>query len=494
VPSALPAELGEETVIRVMAPLAYWLHEERPGGTAPYEEWQARLATILEREGHGGEADEIAKRFLHHARQEAGLLAERGLGQYGFFHLTFEEYLAARELARQRAEERGKRLRAHWEDPRWHEVILLTAGQLGIVEARQYDAGDLLEELLKMEPRDPQNAGRQAVLAGRALADIGLRSVVRQTQRWVQQALQGAMQDLDPDGGHPCDPPRLALRTRYEAGEALDELGWLPEDLEAWVLCPGCAADGGDLLVAKYPLTNAQFERFAKDGGYQNAAWWSAAGWRWRVEDHPEYRGSGSVAEPEYWHHPRFGREWRGYPVVGVSWYEAEAYANWLTERARAGGFGLQVWEGGQPVTWDASREAFAVRLPSDAEWTAIAGGLGKEERYPWDPPGGPATRDEGIILARANTYEARLGGTSPVAAYPLGASQPYGLIDLAGNVWEWTGSWHDEDQRYRVVRGGSWDHTRDLARCWVRNRNIPGSSSHGLGFRCVSPISRPGC
>ena len=165
-PSELLAELGEETVIRVMAPLAYWLHEEHPGGTASFEEWRERLLHILrEQEGYEvEEAGDIAHRFLHHARYQTGLLAERGLGQFGCFHLTFEEYLAAREVARQRVEKRREMLRAHWEDPRWHEVILLAAGQLGIVEAKKDDVSDLVVDLLEMEPTDPEDAGRQVVL------------------------------------------------------------------------------------------------------------------------------------------------------------------------------------------------------------------------------------------------------------------------------------------------------------------------------------------
>lgn len=57
----------------------------------------------------------------------------RGLDQYGFFHLTFEEYLVAWEVARQRVEGGREMLKQHWSDRRWHEVFLLTAGQLGIV-------------------------------------------------------------------------------------------------------------------------------------------------------------------------------------------------------------------------------------------------------------------------------------------------------------------------------------------------------------------------
>ncbi len=112
------------------------------------------------------------------------------------------------------------------------------------------------------------------------------------------------MQDLDPDTDHPNDPPRIPVLTRYAAGEAWDELGGLPEDLDAWVICQGCADGGGDLLAAKYPVTNTQFDRFVQDKkGYANPKWWGgekSPGWRWRLKP-PDYRGKGPVTQPEYW-------------------------------------------------------------------------------------------------------------------------------------------------------------------------------------------------
>jgi formylglycine-generating enzyme required for sulfatase activity len=484
-PSQLLAELGEETVVRVMAPLAYWLHQEHPGGTAPFQAWRERLLQVLAEEGYQAEAKEIADRFLHHARYQAGLLAERGLGQFGFFHLTFEEYLAARQIARQRAEERRDILKDHWEDPRWQEVILLAAGQLGIAEARRDDVSDFVEALLKMEPSDPAQAGRQAVLAGRALADIGPRSVTNQTRRWVQEALRHTMQDLNPEKGCPHDPPRIPVRTRYAAGEALDELGWLPPDLNAWFRCPGCAEDGEDLMVMKYPLTNAQYERFILAEGYENRAYWGGVeskAWQWRMGEGSAYRGSGPIEEPLFWQHPRFGKERRGYPVVGISWYEANAYATWLTEvlrRARAGDDLPAEYLVLVADLVDAG--VSEVRLLSAAEWEAVAGGAGAKDRYPWDPPGGPATQERAAILARANTSEAELGGTSPVAMYPLGGSQPFGLMDMAGNVWEWTAT---EDDPYRLVRGGSWF---DAQGSWPCPRGGPrqGHSSRSAASGC---------
>ena len=99
------------------------------------------------------------------------------------------------------------------------------------------------------------------------------------------------------------------------------------------MLCPECADGDGDLLAAKYPVTNAQFEYFVNDDGYINSRWWGGEdgpGWRWRMKP-PDYRGEGPVSRPRYWQHPRFGKDRHGYPVVGVSWYEAAAHAVWLT-------------------------------------------------------------------------------------------------------------------------------------------------------------------
>jgi formylglycine-generating enzyme required for sulfatase activity len=488
-PSELLADLGEETVIRVMAPLAYWLHENYPGGTAAFEEWHTRLIDLLTQEGLEEEAREIANRFLHHARYEAGLLAERSLGQYGFFHLTFEEYLAAREIARQRAEERRVMLKAHWEDPRWHEVILLAAGQLGIREARRDDVTDFMQDLLDMEPTDPANAGRQVVLAGRALADIGPRSVTPGAKRAVINALRETMQDLNPDTQRPHDPPQLLSRTRYDAGETLDELGWLPPDLNAWLRCKGCADDGRDLLAMKYPVTNAQFERFVLAGGYENLAYWGGEKgemWQWRLQEDLGWGRKGPAIQPEYWQNTRFGRERQGYPVVGVSWYEATAYAAWLTELLEQARSGKIEPPENQDLVADLLKiGATTVRLPTETEWEKVAGGAAKE-RYPWDPPAGPATRDKAAILARANTKEAELEGNSPVGMYPLGVSQPFGLMDLGGNVWEWTTTWEDP---FYILRGGAWYWEMDLARSGSRYRYFPHYGDHSNGFRLVSPV-----
>jgi formylglycine-generating enzyme required for sulfatase activity len=166
--------------------------------------------------------------------------------------------------------------------------------------------------------------------------------------------------------------------------------------------------------------------------------------------------------------------------VVGVSWYEANAYAAWLAgllEQLRAGRSDLPPEDIGLVRDLPAGGGA-AVRLPTETEWARLAGGAAVKERYPWDPPAGPATAEQAAILARANTKEAGLQGTSPVGMYPLGASQPFGLLELAGNVWEWVGDGS-------VQKGGSWFFEADLARCGGRFRNNPrstGSLTSGFG------------
>lgn len=242
----------------------------------------------------------------------------------------------------------------------------------------------------------------------------------------------------------------------------------------------------------KYPVTNVQFERFVQAGGYENPAYWGGVegeGWLWRVSGHPGYRGGGPVVQPEYWQHPRFGKDRRGYPAVGVSWYEAKAYADWLAERLQAEGGRMPVWRNGQLETLNLAPGTLTVRLPTETEWVKLAGGLADENRYPWDPPRGSATGDEAAIMGRANTSESGINGTSPVAMHPLGASRPFGLMDLAGNVWEWTGSWYDEKQGARVLLGGSWSDGSGGARPAVRRRGGPQDSLDYIGLRLVSPI-----
>lgn len=203
--------------------------------------------------------------------------------------------------------------------------------------------------------------------------------------------------------------------------------------------------------IDRYPVTCQQYRVFIEAGGYKNPRWWSQEGWKWlQVEQ---------VNKPLYWHDDL---AWNHDPVCGVSWYEAEAYSNFIGKR-----------------------------LPTEAQWEKAASWDAKancRRIYPWGD-------EQPTITKHAST-------TIPVDTYPERQSA-YGLYDALGNVWEWTNSWFDGyegfqyypymgysqvyfDNQHRVLKGGSWaTHTWGM-RCSFRNWYHPGVRQIFAGFRCA--------
>lgn len=159
-------------------------------------------------------------------------------------------------------------------------------------------------------------------------------------------------------------------------------------------------------------VTHAQYAAFIDAGGYQDRGLWSDAGWTWATEQYAK--------TPACWEDADFNAPEQ--PVTCITWYEAEAYTKWLSRQS------------GLPV-----------RLPTVEEWEKAARGT-DARRYPW----GNAEPDS----SRAS-YAGAWGKTAPVGSHPAGVS-PYGALDLAGNVAEWTSAQVDYGED-RIARGGSW-------------------------------------
>lgn len=202
--------------------------------------------------------------------------------------------------------------------------------------------------------------------------------------------------------------------------------------------------------IGKYEVTRGEYRAFMTAGGYSNSSYWSSAGWTWK----------GSRTQPGFW---AVLQNWGtgsftqtdSYPVVGVSYYEAEAFCNW------AGG-----------------------RLPTEAQWEKAARWTGSYPNvYPWG--------DTWDLEKYNNHWDSNPAGggsekyqTSPVGSYVSDAS-PYGCQDMAGNVCEWCKDWYLSNYysqspasdpqgptsgSYRVVRGASYcDSFVDISRCASR-------------------------
>jgi formylglycine-generating enzyme required for sulfatase activity len=150
-------------------------------------------------------------------------------------------------------------------------------------------------------------------------------------------------------------------------------------------------------------------------------------------------------------------------PVVFVTWHQARTCCEWLNRR-----------------------------LPTEAEWEKAARGPSGLS-YPWGNQ--PVSQDLNAGL--------QFAGALPVGSFPAGAS-PYGALDMAGNVWEWTADWYLPykgsafrsdffGEKYKVVRGGSWNHPIEDARTFHRDIAHPDRALAVVGFRCAADVPDEG-
>ena len=485
----MPVDLDAQQALRLLQPLAYWLHsaERRE---APLEELLPHLEAPLaelRREPQDG------TKLLRAIRDQSGVLVSLGQSAYGFLHLSFQEYLCALHVQDRFAsdpeilEALAERFGETW----WREVLLLA---LGLNNPSLFEP--LMEELLKRGtlPRDV------------ALADDCLRDALVTTPRPFLRSLAGGLQDageryhalrllrrlqgwktVEVEGVTGVEVVEVLAReerNREARGMALELLGrealvdlavktiageeaageriherdgsvlvYVPggeftlgtnegletywdEDSRHWPK-PEHRAYLSAYWIGKYPVTNEQYSRF--------------------LAANPEH------GEPELWEEKEFNQPQQ--PVVGVSWLDAKAYCAWA-----------------------------GLVLPSEAQWEAAARGTDGRP-YPWG--------EDAPSETRAN-FDSREGRTSPVDAYPAGAG-PYGTLDQAGNVWEWCLDEFDE-QAYRdrdgqedpvvkpkdesseaadrVVRGGSWANPSQLLHSAFRVGVRAGVRLQYLGFR----------
>jgi len=203
-------------------------------------------------------------------------------------------------------------------------------------------------------------------------------------------------------------------------------------------------------------VTNRQFERFILASGYRTTVERTQKGHVWWTQ--------WDLVKGASWRHPQGPQSnlenLADHPVVQVSAIDAEAFCQY-----------------------------YGLRLPSEEEWEYAARGP-QGFRYPWGNTLTPVSFAE---RTNAGTYSCCAASqadgflrTAPVGSFPLGRS-PFGLDDMAGNVWEWTSSPFPGSPGKRVIRGGGWGNNPYCLRTAYRHGNPPGIGLNMVGFRCAA-------
>ena len=326
----------------------------------------------------------------------------------------------------------------------WEETVIMLSGIHPAID-------ELIHGVLAKNP----------LLAGRCL-DEGLSDDELKRLAGIKVEVSGALAKT-------IENPQVAVRVRLAAGVVLGRLEDPripdPKDIDAMVeIPPGEFLRGSRrerekpqrpifldaYRIDKYPVTNNQYRQFIEATNHR---------------------------EPAYWNDKGFNQP--NQPVVGVSWYDAMAYAEWAEKR-----------------------------LPTEAEWEKAARGGLADKKYPW----GDDEPDEKMA-----NYDWYVDKPSPVGSYPPNG---YGLYDMAGNIWEWCLDEYQKDfyqkcpkdnplagvetqcitslpellanykniETPRVLRGGSWGDYPNYLRVACRYNNNPDLRLNYIGFRCSSP------
>lgn len=235
---------------------------------------------------------------------------------------------------------------------------------------------------------------------------------------------------------------QLAALGDPRRGVGLNEAGWPDID---WVPIPATSdpalgpteAALGTFWIARYPITRTQFAAFVADReGYHTRRWWQG---RSPVPPASRPAGAGHL------------------PCTQVNWYEAQAFCQWLGDRLN-----------------------LVIQLPSQAQWKKAACGP-QGTRYPWGDDYQPG---------HANFLADGPGALTPVGLYPAGYS-PYGVLDMYGNVWEWSGT-RTADGICCILCGGSWKEPSGDTQAQVYLPDHPENRDGLTGFRPISLSAPP--
>lgn len=519
----LPAALAR----RALSPVALWMQEELHRDEAPKVEMHKKLKEVLDTMDKPPEAEA----FCENLRDRAGVIADCGRNDYIFRHKSLREYLSARQIRNDYSHEQDRieRLAAHFGDDWWEEPI-----RFFINAADQHVFNDFIAALFRRkESRDLDQRGRnllETIVREAPQKKIdALRSVLisddttEQQKHYALDCLKiiGTTEALK-EAENTAGADRIPAAVREHAadiaitggvlvtgtGQVIASVNrFLPfrnrfEFMAEYLPIPGGTFKYSisekeetvpDIYFAKYPVTNMQYGQFIdylsgradlfnsilplnKFSEVLSTVFKEKGKGNYLSND----RNLANIFRSRYVNNKRFNNP--NQPVVGVNWYDATAYCLWSSM--------LDLASTGQTIDFQSVSKRF--RLPSQVEWkwAAVGRGPGNTVRkYPWPDDLGKPTAD----LAN---FGNNVGASTPVGRYPKGAT-PEGLMDMAGNVWEWCAEWLNWEWKdifkgsgkteLGVLCGGSWNlNNSQFLNFALLILDDPGNRRNGIGFRCV--------
>ncbi len=514
----LPAEKAR----RVLSPTALWMQDTLQKDEAPKNEVHSEMQPILDTMENQPKAETFCQNLI----DRAGLLADYGDKDYIFRHKSFREYLAGIQLMKEsKREEWLQKLIRHFGEDWWEEPLRFFMCEADDAvfdkfiqlffqsdKSRDLDQKEqnLLQTLVREAPQKKVTALGQKLMAEDAndnqkryilecLKNIEMPAAKKQVKIFLDKkhgndaTLSYAKEVVQPK---PVQKEKLVDIFAEDTKSFQNDV----EDGATYIIIPAgeftfSVTEGKEpvpkIALAKYPVTNKRYRRFlaylsGKSSEFQRILpltvftekllefadtikdvisylGWDAKSWPQRLRSQED-------------ENKRFNDE--DQPVVSITWFAARVYCFWLSclEQVQVADKNLQ----------DLEKIAIMYRLPNELEWEWAAAGRepdGSLREYPWP-------KEKGEPNEKLANYNRNVGATTPVGRYTEGAT-PEGLVDLAGNVWEWMENWYDDREDARALRGGSWLNGSDYLRCDSRVSYHPDLRDYGFGFRVVRVQSK---